>query len=232
MWSELRDLASQLIVRTLPWPRSGPLLRVNAVTVLGDQVKVTMSLVTTGTRCPCCHGPAAGHFQVSRRVHSRYIRRPTDMTWGGLTTQLELHVRRFHCDTPDCTQQIFAEQLPQFLRRYGPAPKTGRAASKGHFGRRTEWPSPSNGPRGLAPRRATFEGPLALEGQLWLLAWVAGGEAGSSVAERFNIPISADTLLRLTRRRDDSVNLKTPRVLGVDEGGPSRGHWAFHKGHR
>ena len=201
MGNELRDLATHLIVRTQP-------LRVNAVTVVSDRVKVTMSFVTVGARCPCCHGPSKGHFRVSRRVHSRYTRQPADMVWGGLTTQLELHVRRFHCDTPNCAQRIFAEQLPQFLRRYG---------------RRTEWPSPSNGPRGL-------ERPPSLEGQLWLLAWVAGGEAGSGIAERFHVPISADTLLRITRRRSSSVDLNTPRVLGVDESGPSRGHWAFRKG--
>jgi len=158
------------------------------VTVLGDRVKITMSFVSVGARCPCCH-------KVSRRVHSRYTRQPTDLVWGGLTTQLELHVRRFQCDTLDCKQQIFAEQLPQFLRRYG---------------RRTEWP---------------LEGPLSLEDQLLLLAWVAGGEAGTGIAKRFNIPISADTLLRLTRRRGGSADLKTPRVLGVDD-------WAFRRGRR
>jgi transposase len=174
MWNEIRDLATHVIVRMQP-------LRVNAVTVLGDRVKVTMSFESVGARCPSCH-------KVSRRVHSRYTRRPTDMVWGGLTTQLELHIRRFHCDTPDCAQQIYAEQLPQYLRRYG---------------RRTE----------------------SLEDQLQLLAWVAGGEAGTDVAERFHIPISADTLLRITRRRGGSADIKTPRVLGVDD-------WAFRKGRR
>ena len=174
MWSELRDLATQMIVRAQP-------LRVNAVTVMGDKVKVTMSFVSIGARCPSCH-------KVSRRVHSRYTRRPTDMVWGGLTTELDLHIRRFHCDTPNCAQQIFAEQLPQYLRRYG---------------RRTE----------------------SLEDQLLLLAWVAGGEAGIGVAERFHIPISADTLLRITRRRGGTADSKTPRVLGVDD-------WAFRKGRR
>ena len=179
MWNAIRDLATQVIVRTQP-------LRVNAVTVLGDRVKVTMSFVSIGARCPCCH-------KVSRRVHSRYTRRPTDRVWGGLTTQLELHIRRFHCDTPNCAQQIFAEQHPQYLRRYG---------------RRTE----------------------SLEDQLLLLAWVAGGEAGIGVAERFHIPISADTLLRITRRRGGTADSKTPRVLGVDEGGPVSGPLGISQG--
>ena len=174
MWHELRELATQVMVRTNP-------LRVNAVTVTSEHVKVAMSLTTVGARCPRCH-------QVSRRVHSRYQRQPTDLAWGGLSTQLELHMRRFHCDTSNCAQQIFAEQLPHDLRRYA---------------RRTE----------------------SLDDQLLRLAWEAGGEAGSRVAEGFKTSISADTLLRLTRRRCGSTNLTTPRVLGVDD-------WAFRKGRR
>lgn len=177
MWtavSELRELATQVIVGTNP-------LRVHSVTVMGERMKIAMSVATLAARCPSCH-------QVSRRVHSRYQRQAMDMTWGSLTVQLELHMRRFHCDTPNCAQQIFAEQLPQFLRRYA---------------RRTE----------------------SLEDELLMLAWVAGGESGHIVAERFRIPVSADTLLRLTRRRGGAIEWKTPRVLGVDD-------WAFRKGRR
>ncbi len=59
---------------------------------------------------------------------------------------------------------------------------------------------------------------------MWV-AWVAGGESGRSIAEQFNVPVSADTLLRLTRRRGGSMDWSTPRVLGVDD-------WAFRKGRR
>ena len=73
-----------------------------------------------------------------------------------------------------CTQQIFTEQLPGFVRRYA---------------RRTE----------------------RLDNQL-LLTYVAGGQAGSMLAEHFKIPISPDTLLRLIRRSGASKDLPTPRV--------------------
>ena len=146
--NELRELATRLVVRTDP-------LHVHAVSVGGDHVRITISFATLAARCPCCH-------QGSRRVHSRYVRRPTDVTWGGLPTQIELHVRRFHCDTPNCLQRIFTEQLPGFVQRYT---------------RRT----------------------VRLEDQLLLLAYVAGGAEGASVAARFKTPISADTLLRLIR---------------------------------
>lgn len=102
------------------------------------------------------------------------MRLPVDVAWGDLRTQVELHVRRFHCETQGCTQQIFTEQLPGFVRRYA---------------RRTE----------------------RLDNQL-LLTYVAGGQAGSMLAEHFKIPISPDTLLRLIRRSGASKDLPTPRV--------------------
>ncbi len=114
------------------------------------------------------------------------MRLPVDVAWGDLRTQVELHVRRFHCETQGCTQQIFTEQLPGFVRRYA---------------RRTE----------------------RLDNQLLLLTYVAGGQAGSMLAEHFKISISPDTLLRLIRRSGESKDLPTPRVLGVDD-------WAKRKG--
>ena len=172
MSNELRELATQLVARTNP-------LRVHSVRVSRDRVRIAMSFVTIGARCPHCH-------QVSRRVHSRYTRQPIDLTWGSLLTQIELHVRRFHCDVLGCAQRIFTEQLPSFVQRYA---------------RRTE----------------------QLNDQLLLLAYVAGGAAGSSVADGFKIPISADSLLRLVRRGGRLADQPTPRVLGVDD-------WAKRKG--
>ena len=104
MSNELRELATQLVVRTNP-------LRVHAVSMSVDRMRIAMSFVTIGARCPQCH-------QVSRRVHSRYTRRPLGLAWGGLLTQIELHVRRFHCDALGCAQRIFTEQLPSFVQRY------------------------------------------------------------------------------------------------------------------
>ena len=60
--------------------------------------------------------------------------------------------------------------------------------------------------------------------QLLLLAYVTGGAAGSRVAARFKITISADSLLRLVRRGGRLTDQPTPRVLGVDD-------WAKRKGH-
>jgi len=53
-----------------------------------------------------------------------------------------------------------------------------------------------------------------------------GGEAGKRLAERLAMPISADTLLRMTREAgNDNEPPPTPRVLAVDD-------WAWRRGRR
>jgi transposase len=55
------------------------------------------------------------------------VRRPADLPWHGVAMRLELHVRRFFCDTPDCRQAIFTERLPGVLAPY--ARRTDRLAA-------------------------------------------------------------------------------------------------------
>jgi len=55
-------------------------------------------------------------------------------------------------------------------------------------------------------------------------AYALGGEAGAKLAAHLIIPTSADTLLRLIRKVSP-VEVKSPKVLGVDD-------WAWSKGHR
>jgi transposase len=55
-------------------------------------------------------------------------------------------------------------------------------------------------------------------------AYALGGEAGAKLAPHLSIPTSGDTLLRLIRKVPP-VEVKNPRVLGVDD-------WAWAKGHR
>ncbi len=65
----------------------------------------------------------------------------------------------------------------------------------------------------VAARRTERLG--SLEGCLGL---ALGGEAGKRLAERLAMPISADTLLRMTREAgDDNEAFPTPRVLAVDD---------------
>lgn len=58
------------------------------------------------------------------------------------------------------------------------------------------------------------------------LGLALGGEAGSRLAERVAVPVSADTLLRMVASSGSGEDTAaTPRVLAVDD-------WAFRRGHR
>jgi transposase len=54
--------------------------------------------------CPTCGA-------VSRRVHSRYLRRVTDLPLSGRSVQLVVVARRFRCDAVLCGRQIFTERF-------------------------------------------------------------------------------------------------------------------------
>jgi transposase len=57
------------------------------------------------------------------------------------------------------------------------------------------------------------------------LALALGGEAGSRLAARLSMPVSADTLLRMAGAAASRTPSPTPRVLAVDD-------WAWRRGHR
>src|SRR6266511_3419986 len=68
---------------------------------------ITMNAVSTAEKatCPRCQTP-------TRRVHSHYRRRASDLPWQGVAVRLEVSVRRFFCAVPACSQRIFCERLP------------------------------------------------------------------------------------------------------------------------
>jgi len=55
--------------------------------------------------CPVCLQPAT-------RVHSWYTRSLRDLPWQGLAVRMELHTRRWFCDSSCCPRRIFTERLP------------------------------------------------------------------------------------------------------------------------
>jgi transposase len=67
----------------------------------------------TRTMVPC---PECG--ELSRRQHSRYVRRPLDLPWRGQTVRMRVHSRRWFCDVPACPRKIFAERFDGALARY------------------------------------------------------------------------------------------------------------------
>jgi|SRR5690348_764373 transposase len=61
-------------------------------------------------RCPCCG-------ERSSRVHSHHLRTVADSPAHGQTIELKIRLRRFFCDSPDCPQKTFAEQMPDLMHR-------------------------------------------------------------------------------------------------------------------
>ena len=51
--------------------------------------------------------------QVSRRTHSRYLRKIRDLNWADCAVTLQIAVRRFFCVNPACERRIFSERLPE-----------------------------------------------------------------------------------------------------------------------
>src|SRR5438046_2441058 len=72
-----------------------------------------------GAACPGCGRPAT-------RVQSRYTRTLADLPWHGIPVRLQLRLRRFFCDQPDCSTAIFTERLPALVEPY--SRRTGRQA--------------------------------------------------------------------------------------------------------
>jgi hypothetical protein len=69
-----------------------------------DKVVITVHASSGFGLCPSCG-------TVSRRVHSRYWRRATDLPLSGRIVQLVVIARRFRCDAVLCGRQIFTERF-------------------------------------------------------------------------------------------------------------------------
>ena len=84
---------------------------VERVERVADRVVITASAAGAQARCPGCATAAT-------RVHSRYERRVADAPISGMPVVIELGVRRFFCDHPDCPKRTFVEQIPGLTSRY------------------------------------------------------------------------------------------------------------------
>jgi transposase len=70
----------------------------------GDMAVIEIRASGSVGLCPLCG-------TVSRRVHSRYRRRVTDLPLSGRIVQLLVIARRFRCDAVLCGRQIFTERF-------------------------------------------------------------------------------------------------------------------------
>jgi len=71
-----------------------------------DRVVIWVRAKADDCACPDCG-------KRSRRVRSRYWRRPTDLPLGGRRVELRVMVRRFQCDAALCPRRIFAERFAE-----------------------------------------------------------------------------------------------------------------------
>ncbi len=94
---------------TIPVPFRLPGFRIAQVQATSDtQLTITAHATARRSHCPRCQ-------QLSRRIHSYYIRTPRDVPISAQTVQLRLHVRRFRCLALQCAQRTFAERLPEVV---------------------------------------------------------------------------------------------------------------------
>ncbi|MHA7778068.1 transposase family protein [Roseibium sp. M-1] len=73
---------------------------VDEVKVVADSVQIHLRSRHSSRACPDC-------ARVSRRVQSRYVRRPADLPLSGRRVQLLIVARRFWCDAVLCGRRIF-----------------------------------------------------------------------------------------------------------------------------
>lgn len=81
-------------------------LIVDDVTRVGDAIFVTARAGTQVAMCPLCGSP-------SQRVHSRYVRRVSDLPCSGRGVCLRVVTRRFCCNAAHCKRRIFAERFDE-----------------------------------------------------------------------------------------------------------------------
>ena len=79
-------------------------LTVESVTCVQEMMIVAARAAAVAAKCPLCG-------TTSRRVHSRYIRRASDLPCAGRGVRLRVTARRFYCGAPHCRRRIFAERF-------------------------------------------------------------------------------------------------------------------------
>lgn len=71
---------------------------------------ISIDVVSTAPQATC-----PGCQQLASRIPSHYTRKVTDLCCAGQRVELLVHVRKFFCQTADCSRKIFCERLAPFL---------------------------------------------------------------------------------------------------------------------
>ena len=85
--------------------------RLGLIALLHDRILIHLEPRRESVLCPHCG-------TRSNRIHSRYWRRPWDLSWSSWPVQLVVHARKFFCDNALCLRRIFTEPFPGVLGRY------------------------------------------------------------------------------------------------------------------
>lgn len=85
--------------------------RLGLIALLHDRILIHLEPLRESVPCPHCG-------TRSNRIHSRYWRRPWDLSWSSWPVQLVVHARKFFCDNALCLRRIFTEPFPGVLGRY------------------------------------------------------------------------------------------------------------------
>lgn len=93
-------------------------LHLEAITLTDAVIFLTVTATAPQVACPQCR-------QLTAAIHSRYPRRVADLSVVGVRIQMNLHVRKFFCQNPECSRKIFAERLTPFINAY--ARRTSRS---------------------------------------------------------------------------------------------------------
>jgi transposase len=85
--------------------------RLGLIALLHDRILIHLEPRRESVPCPHCG-------TRSNRIHSRYWRRPWDLSWSSWPVQLVVHACKFFCDNAPCLRRIFTEPFPGVLGRY------------------------------------------------------------------------------------------------------------------
>jgi transposase len=81
--------------------------------LVASDVMITLVERTCRPEATC---PGCG--RTGTRIQSHYTRTLADLPWHGIPVRLQLRLRRFCCDWPDCSTAIFTERLPALVEPY------------------------------------------------------------------------------------------------------------------
>jgi transposase len=89
-------------------------LSIEAIDLQDQGLLIQLALTEPKASCPDC-------LQPTWRIHGRYWRTLSDLSWATTPVQLRLHARRFRCETPSCKRKTFTERLSELAPHYARA---------------------------------------------------------------------------------------------------------------